>query len=191
MAAKKQTSPVAIILIVLLIAAQAYGLYKLVDYLSRKKDSSDAGKKQQDTGGGGTNLVVNNPTPTKPDPVPNPPNVLWTIQRGSPRKTEIRFLQTYLNWKINAGLVVDGIWGSKTDAAVNRAGLNGTLTNLDVKRLNDEYNNRFSLFRQTDPNIRTAPSQSQGVAPSRIPLGLPAEQMQLVRLQGLRVHALK
>ena len=42
-----------------------------------------------------------------------------TLKKGS-KGTDVKHLQTFLNWCINAGLKVDGSYGSKTKAAVKR-----------------------------------------------------------------------
>lgn len=123
-----------IVIVVLVVLAQVYGVYRLILFVTQKK----SGKVQD-----GWNKVIKDDSPS-PEPKPSP-QIKWYIQKGSPRKTEIRFLQTYLNWKKNAGLKVDGDWGRLTQAAVINAGLPSQLSNLDIKVLLDEYNNR-SVF---------------------------------------------
>ena len=104
------------------------------------------------------------------------------------RGSTVKFLQEYLNWKISAGLATDGIWGAKTQAAVQRAGLPSRISNLDIDRLAKEYNEGnkpwWDIFSSSSsPNERASTQQNL----SRSPMGRPPAVNER-RLRG--VHAL-
>jgi LPXTG-motif cell wall-anchored protein len=66
-------------------------------------------------------LPVNESTNGNFKPVAsNPVKSDFPLQIGS-RGENVKKLQTYLNQKVNAGLVVDGIFGAKTAEAVKKA----------------------------------------------------------------------
>lgn len=65
--------------------------------------------------------LVKTPSANKKVLLPNPnTNLQFPVRQGDVGK-QVRQLQRYLNAKFQAGLITDGVWGAKTQTALEKA----------------------------------------------------------------------
>lgn len=161
--AKKQGTTVSVGLIALIVAMIVAGVY----WYKNKKPNTGNSNNGGNANNGGGNTYVPQPNPT-PKPKPLPILAKWSIQYGS-RGDRVETLQKYLNWKQSAGLKVDGIWGSKTEAAVKASMLAEPVTDIVWNAMKKEYDDNNSWFG--NPFGRTAETKKV-VAPQAAPMSL-------------------
>ena len=163
MAKKKNTvSPMGVALIVALIVLQVYGVYFLVQKMREKKSVNNPPNPAPNPNvgnGGGSGNIGNDNTPV----------ITYVLQQGS-RGNDVEFLQKYLNWKIDAGLKEDGIWGRLTEAAVKKANLPSRISEVKLNELKKEYDDRsifdnvfdwFSVQKKPQESIKEVPKPTK------------------------------
>lgn len=66
----------------------------------------------------------------------------FPLQKGS-RGSKVRDVQRYLNMRYRSGLEEDGIWGSKTEAAINKNERTSSLSSADYAKMISWMSNNY------------------------------------------------